>query len=324
MDLSILVVSFNTRELTLRCLETVFEETDGVTFEVRLIDNASNDGSAEAIAERFPQVHLIASEENHGFAAANNLLAAEAEGEWLLLLNPDTEVLDRAIPTMLEFARVQAGPVIVGGRTVFADRRLNPSSCWGRPTPWSVFCMASGLSTLFPRTRWFEPETLGRWPRDTVREVDIISGCFLLVERSRWNELGGFDPDFFMYGEDADLCLRAERAGITRIVCPDATIVHHAGASERASRAGKMLRLLRAKSQLFSKYWSRPAAWFGRRMLSLWSGTRCCAFGLLRFFRTRWAESYRTWRDVWRGRAAWLDLEPSTPAPSTREEANRG
>ena len=207
--LSILVVSYNTRELTLACLESVYAQTTDLDFEVIVVDNASEDGSAKSIADAFPQVKVIESVENLGFARANNLAARSASGEYLLLLNSDTVVLDRAINRILNFARVRPEAGIVGGRTVFADGSLNASSCHGRQTPWGLFCLGTGLAAVFRGSRWFDPESLGSWQRDTVAEVDAVSGCFLLIRRELWEKLGGFDESFFMYGEDMDLCLRA-------------------------------------------------------------------------------------------------------------------
>src|SRR5204862_7187826 len=108
---------------------------------------------------------------------------------------------------------------------------VDPKSCWGAPTLWSLVCFASGLSTLFPRTRLFDPESLGRWPRDTEQEVDIVTGCLLLTRRNVWDELGGFDERFWVYGEDADFCLRAAGRGWRPAITPRATVVHVVGAS---------------------------------------------------------------------------------------------
>lgn len=213
LDVSILIISYNTRELTLACLESVYAQTAGVSFEVIVVDNASIDGSAAAVAERFPQCRLVALEKNVGFAGGNNLAAKHATGRYLLLLNPDTVVLENAAGRAVRFADEHADAGIVGGRTFFGDGSLNRNSCHGAPTPWSLFCMGTGLSSLLRRSGWFNPEGLGSWKRDSVRSVDAVTGCFLLIRRELWEKLGGFDESFFMYGEDTDLCQRAWRAG---------------------------------------------------------------------------------------------------------------
>jgi len=275
---------------------------------VFVVDNASADGSAEAVAAAFPQVHLIANQDNRGFAAANNQAAQYASGDWLLLLNPDTVVLNRAIDRLVAFARATTAkdPAcgIFGGRTVFADGRLNPTCAWGRPTLWSLWCLATGLTSVFRGCRLFNSEGMPHWKRNTVRQVDIVNGCFLLVRRSLWEQLGGFDPAFFMYGEEADLCLRARQRGVKCLICPDATIIHHGGASDLL-HARKKVRLMRAKAQLFQRHWSQQAYRLGLWLLDLWAVVRVVVFWCTSRLIKRHRATYETWRSVWQGRAAW-------------------
>jgi N-acetylglucosaminyl-diphospho-decaprenol L-rhamnosyltransferase len=309
-SLSIFIISHNTRELTLACLRSLFAQTCGIKFEVIVADNASADGSAEAIADTFPTVRLLEPGVNLGFAAGNNLAARHARGEFLLLLNPDTVLLNDSVAAAVAFARSNPDAGIVGGRTLFADGTLNPSSCHGRPTPWSLFCAGVGLSSVFRRSRWFDPESLGRWQRDTVREVPAVTGCFLLIRRELWERLGGFDEAFFMYGEETDLCLRAAKLGQRCVICPEAQLVHYGGRSERA-RADKMVKLFRAKAQLFERHWDPRWIGFGITMLKLWALTRMVAFGLASLVNPKRRESYETWRKVWR------NFQPGHTGPRT-------
>lgn len=309
--LAILIISYNTREMTLACLRSVVEQTAFGTYEVIVVDNQSKDGSADAITAEFPQFTLIRSAENLGFARANNLAALEARSEFLLLLNPDTLVLDRAIDRLVEFALQRPEAEIWGGRTVFGDGSLNPASCWSQQTLWSVFCVASGLSSVFRRSTLFNPEGLGGWNRDSVRQVDIVSGCFLLVRRELWERLGGFDPSFFMYGEEADLCLRAGRVGARPVVTPAATIVHYGGASERV-RADKMVRLLNAKVRLIRRHWPRALVGPGVRLFALWPLTRMIGWRLISPIRS--GDGAATWGEVWRRRAEWLAADEPVAA----------
>lgn len=304
MDLSVLIVNYNTRDLTCACLESVFEQTRDIEFEVILVDNASTDGSVEAIQTQFPQVTLIAEQENLGFGRANNLAGAQARGEYVLLLNSDTVVLDGALQKLVAFARKHPDAGICGGRTVFADGRLNATSCWGKPTLWSEFCIGTGLSKLFRNSSLFNPRVLAGWDRDTERPVDVISGCFLQMPRQLWDELEGFDPRFFMYGEDVDLNLRVHAKGKQCMFCPDAEIIHYGGKSEKM-RAEKMIRLFRAKTQLYRKHWSSIGAATGVGILRLWSLTRLLGFTLLRPVRGSAQASLENWRTVWRNRREW-------------------
>jgi N-acetylglucosaminyl-diphospho-decaprenol L-rhamnosyltransferase len=317
-EVSVIVVSYNTRELTIACLDSLRAQTDGLDYEVIVVDNASEDGSADAIAARQGDVRLLALDTNLGFARANNLAAEKSHGEFLLLLNPDTVVLDGAVQRLVAFARAHPEAGIFGGRTFFPDGSLNPASCWGRPTPWSTFCLASGLTHLFRRTRLFDPESLGRWERDTVREVDIVTGCFFLVTRRLWDALGGFDDAFFMYGEEADLCLRARARGVRCLICPEARIIHYGGASERVVE-DKMVRLLGGKARVFQKHWSPMAAAFGARMLDAWAFWRMTAFGLLATARPERSGAFETWRRIWRRRQEWrLRSAPDASAAWSR------
>ena len=297
--LSILIISYNTREMTLECLRSVARETR-TPHEVIVVDNASPDGSAAAIAAEFPDIRLFAETTNHGFAGGNNLAATHARGDYLLLLNPDTVVQDGAIDTLLAFAERTPDARIWGGRTLFGDGSLNPGSCWGRMTLWNVFARVSGLTRLFPHNPLFNPEDYGGWRRDSEAGVDIVAGCFFLIARADWEALGGFDPVFFMYGEEADLCLRARRElGARPRITPEATIIHYAGASE-AVRSDKMVRLLAAKMTLIKRHlpaWQRGAA---RRLYRLWPLTRRIALGI-----AGRRERAAVWGEIWDRRAEW-------------------
>ncbi len=161
-DLTVIVVTWNTRDLTLRCLETLFENTSDVDMRVIVADNNSHDGSADIIAERFPQIDLIRNPGDFGFARANNEAIQQVDSEWILLLNPDTEVHPNAIKNLLAFSKQHPEAGITGGRTVFPDGSLNPTSCWNKMTPWSLFCQMSGLNRIFKNSEFFNAEAIGR------------------------------------------------------------------------------------------------------------------------------------------------------------------
>ncbi len=305
IPLSILIISYNTREMTVACVRSVFEQAEADGFEVIVLDNASTDGSAEALAREFgDRIRLIALTDNLGFAGGNNEAAKHARGEYLLLLNPDTLVLDHAIDHLLDFARASSEAGIWGGRTVFADGSLNPASCWRRATAWSMACQASGLARVFRRSAIFNPEAYGGWDRDSERTVDIVSGCFFLIRRELWETLGGFDLTYFMYGEEADLCLRARKHGIKPMVTPEATIVHYGGASEKV-RADKIVRLLKAKSTLIRRHWPAVKAPLGIALLASWPWSRT-AFVRLASIVGRQSEAGNAWGEVWHRRREWI------------------
>jgi N-acetylglucosaminyl-diphospho-decaprenol L-rhamnosyltransferase len=306
--LSILVISYNTKEMTIACIESVFEQTRLTPFEIIVWDNASDDDSAEGIGARFHNsVRLIASNENIGFAAANNRAAKLASGNFLLLLNPDTVVLDGAIDKLVGFANARSAAGIWGGRTVFRNGALNPSSCWQRQTLWSLSCQMLGLSSVFRGSTLFNPEGLGGWDRVGVRNVDIVSGCFLLIHREIWNKLGGFSEEFFMYGEDADLCLRAQSLGVRPLITSDATIIHYGGASERI-RADKLVRLLKAKSLLLERHLNPADRQFGKWLLSMWPLSRYMVHHLLSRAGSKASTEPRdAWRNVVTRKREWTN-----------------
>ncbi|TVQ58843.1 MAG: glycosyltransferase family 2 protein [Phycisphaerales bacterium] len=324
--LSIIIVSYNTREMTLECLRSVFRETLSTPFEVIVLDNDSSDGSADGIESEFAgRVALIRSKDNLGFARANNVAAERARGEYLLLLNPDTVVLDSAIDKLVAFARSRPEAGIWGGRTLFGDRTLNPTSCWRRQTLWSLLCHATGASALFRRSGLLNPEGMGGWARDSEREVDIVTGCFFLIERALWERLGGFDPAFFMYGEEADLCLRARRFGARPRVTPRAEIIHYGGASERV-KADKLVRLLRAKAMLIRRHWPAWKAPIGVRLLAAGCLSRTCAAWCVRpFDRAASDRVLGYWGAGWSRRKEWMEEpQPGASGPQSDSPARTG
>ena len=302
---SILIVSYNTREMTLACISSAFEQTRS-SFEIIVVDNASSDGSADAIENDFPSVRLIRSRTNLGFAKANNLAAQTANGEFLLLLNPDTVVLDRAVDHLIMFASERSEAGIWGGRTIFADGTLNPTSCWRFMSLWSLFAAASGLTTLWRASFFLNPEGYGGWHRDCVREVDIVTGCLFLIRHDLWKRLQGFDENFFMYAEEADLCYRARKVGARPMMTPEATIIHYDGASERLLSA-KLIKLLSGKVLFIKKHWPRWKSIVGVLLLEALVLVRALgitASGALTGSASRRLAA-QEWRQVWSARGSW-------------------
>lgn len=304
VELSVIVISYNTRQLTLKAIETLIENT-ATEFEVIVLDNASDDGSADAIEHRFPEIQLIQSKENLGFAQANNIAAIEAKGKYLLLLNPDTEVLPGAIDELLRFAIENPGARIWGGSTVFSDSSPNPTSCWQQPTVWSLLMQASGLTSLARSSTFFNPERVALPADGSPVQVDIVSGCMLLIELEFFRELHGFSPEFFMYGEDADLCLRAHSFGARPMILPSATIVHHGGASEKVP-ADKLVRLMTAKMQLIRRHISGAKGRICQTLLAAWPFSRMIAHRIAAALGRRESnEKANTWTSVWARRIEW-------------------
>lgn len=305
--LSIIVISYNTKEMTLACIASVYEQTQSTEFELIVYDNDSKDDSAESIERQFPNVKLIAAKDNIGFAMGNNEAIKQATGDYILLLNPDTIVLDTAIDKLLDFAKKHDSAEIWGGRTLFGDKTLNANSCFRKMSIWNQFCRAFGLAVIFRSSGFFNSEEYGGWKRDTVRQVDIVCGCFFLIKRHMWNALGGFDKRFFMYAEEADLCLRACKLGAKPMITPDATIIHYGGGSEKI-RSDKMVRLLSAKSELLSIHWPNWKVPFGKFMLKSWVGSRIVALAILSFLSSeKYRANLQSWKEIWSRSSEWVN-----------------
>lgn len=302
-DTAIIIVTYNSEGHIAACLESVFAKTVRVSKQVIVVDNDSRDGTVELIRRDFPDVELLLPGENLGFAKGVNLGAKHAKAEFVLLLNPDTELLENAVDGIVEFARANPSHGIYGGRTLKPDGTLEPSSCWGEPTLWSMALFAFGITTLAPRNRWLDPESLGSWQRDSALKVGIVTGCFLLARKEMWDGLGGMDESFFMYGEDADFSMRARRAGYAPIICPDARLVHEVGQCSQTPVHKTML-LYRGKAMLLRKHWKGSAMTFGLFLLTAGTGLRAAATLLLP--KARGTDAAGRWQTLWKRRNEWL------------------
>lgn len=309
-EVSALIIGYKTRDELARCLPSLYAGAEGVRLEVILVDNDSGDGTPDLVAEAFPDVELIVLDENIGFGRAVNLAASHARGEFVLLLNPDTEVLPGAVAALVACARAHPEAGLVGGRTLQEDGRPEPSSCWGRPTLWSTFCFSTGLSTALRRSSTFNPEDLPGWDRMDEREVGIITGCLLMASIDAWRSLGGFDPRFFMYGEDTDLSVRAWKAGYRPRITPDARVIHTLGAS--SAPTARRVMIMRGKVTLAAKHWPPRQA---RLMIAMFRAGVGLRAGLGRVVRTvRRGGDESQWEGTWRLRADWLGGYPPVGA----------
>lgn len=323
-DVAILIVTYNSEQQIGACLRSVFEQRREVRQQVIVLDNASRDGTVALIQRDFPEVELLLPGRNLGFAVGVNEAARHARADYVLLLNPDTEVLEHAIDVVVEFARANPHYGLYGGRTLKPDLTLEPSSCWGAPTLWSMALFAAGLTALASRNAWLDPESLGRWPRNTVREVGVITGCFLLVQRGAWEKLAGFDERYFMYGEDVDLAMRARGLGYRPVICPDAKVIHEVGMSS-AKPIDKMMLLYRGKAHLARTHWQGAAQQWALGFLALGVALRAAPSALREMLRPPTDRSDRR-LELWRRRREWLlgysqTSRPISSSPVTPVEA---
>lgn len=230
MDVSVIIINWNTKEILRDCLTSVYEQAGDVDYEVIVVDNASTDGSVEMVKNDFEQAVLIENAENRGFATANNQGIAIAKGRYVLLLNSDTVVLDGAIARTVDFADAHPRAGVTGCRVLNPDRTLQ-STCFMFPSVLNMFLSSTYLYKLFPRSRFFGRERMTWWDRNDTREVDVVTGCFMLVRREAIDQVGPMDERFFMYAEETDWCYRFKKSGWQIMFTPAAEIVHLGGQS---------------------------------------------------------------------------------------------
>ena len=245
---SVVIVNWNTVDLLRDCLRSIEEQTS-VSHEIIVIDNASSDGSVAMVRAEFLKVVLIANKENRGFAAANNQGLLAARGEVLLLLNPDTIILQRAIEKMLSWLKHRPDVGCVGCQ-VLEGPDIIQQTCFADTTPLNLMFMEFGLVSLM---RWFpvfgNPRYTG-WDRKSERNVDVVSGMFMLVPRPVMEKVGILDEAFFIYEEEADWCRRIRAAGYSCVFTPEAQIIHLDGGSKSTSQIRSRMYIQLQKSHL--------------------------------------------------------------------------
>ncbi|MGB3976912.1 MAG: glycosyltransferase family 2 protein [bacterium] len=277
-DLSICIVNWNTRDMLRDCLNSIWKHKDDLNIEVFVIDNASSDGSAEMIKTEFSTVTLIENNENKGFAQANNQGIAKATGRYILLLNPDTIILEEALRRMTRFLDENPNAGAVAARLMNTDGSLQ-FSLRQFPNFLTPFTENTNLATL-PGIFWCSQKSrLMRWPHDSVREVEQPAGAALMIKRSCIETLGSLNGSFHMFFEDVDICYRIRNNGWKIYYLPEALIIHHGGQSvkKRTDMGTQFYRSLLKFSRLH-----RGKGWeFSMRMSMMILATYCFAISLI-------------------------------------------
>lgn len=228
IDLSVIIVCTNEWHVIGPCLKSIYEQTSGLSFEVIVVDNASTDGSVSNIGKNYPSVRLIVNERNLGFAAANNRGIQQASGRYVLLLNPDTEVLNGALQKTVAFMAANENASIVGCRLLYSSGALQPSAR-SFPTVGNIFFESTFLYLLFPRSRVFGRYYMTWFDYRTNLEVDWLCGAFLMIRRELIEAIGILDERFYIYTEEVDYCFRAREAGFHVWFFAGSEILHHWG-----------------------------------------------------------------------------------------------
>ncbi len=235
VDVSVLIVNYNVKDYLLQCLRSLERTDNSITHEVIVVDNQSQDGSVEYLRPMFPNVQFHVMESNVGFGKANNAALEHCSGRYILFLNPDTIVYPESLPTMVRYLDAHPDVGIAGCKVLNPDGSFQLACRRGLPTPWASFCKLFGLQTLFPNSTLFARYNLTYKPINATYEVDALIGAFMMGRAEVVRNAGGFDPAFFMYGEDVDLCYRIQQSGWKVMYVHETRIMHYKGESTRRS-----------------------------------------------------------------------------------------
>ncbi|MFC5283049.1 glycosyltransferase family 2 protein [Pedobacter alpinus] len=233
MELSIIIVSYNVKDLLQQAISSLLVAAEDIKSEIFVVDNSSKDKSVEMVKNFFPQVNLIENAKNEGFSVANNQAIVKAKGKYILVINPDTITNKDTLSKTINFLNNREDVGCLGVRMLNGQGEFLPESKRGLPTPWVSFCKLSGLNRLFPKSKLFNSYYLGYINEFETAEVDVIAGAFMLLRASALKKVGLFDEDFFMYGEDIDLSYRLKLAGFKNYYFPETYITHFKGQSTR-------------------------------------------------------------------------------------------
>ena len=262
MRLSVVFLSYNTRDLTRQALNSVLAAAEGLEAEIFVVDNASADGSADMVAAEFPQVKLVCNEANVGFSAGNNVALRQVTGEYALLINTDTIVRRDALHAMVDFLDAHPEAGACGCKILDPDGTLQLDSRRGFPTPLAAFCKMSGLSRLFPKHPLMARYHLTHLDPEQTAEIEVLSGSCMMVRKAAMDQVGLLDEDYFMYGEDIDWCYRFHQAGWKIYYLPTTAIIHFRGESGRGTPLKILYRKSRAMSIFVNKHMARRYRFF--------------------------------------------------------------
>lgn len=229
IDLSIIIVSYNTKDFLKNCLDSIYKTSKSFSFEIIVVDNASNDSSADLVSKEYKDVILIKNSQNLGFSKANNIGVKKSSGRYVLFLNSDTVIYENTLKYMLDFMDKNKNAGASTCKLIMPNGKIDDASHRGFPTPWSSFTHFSGLSKILGKTKLFGGYNLGYLDLTTVHKIDALAGAFMLVRRKAGEEVGFWDEDYFFYGEDLDFCYMLKQKGFEIYYVPQVSILHYKG-----------------------------------------------------------------------------------------------
>ncbi len=277
-DLTVIIISWNTANLLRACLRSVLTQSNKLSLQVIVVDNASSDGSADMVNRAFPQVALIRNATNVGFAVANNQAMRQARGRYVLLLNSDTVVLGDALQTACDYMDKNPDVGVLGTRVLNTDKTVQ-LTCFADPSLLNMALLALGLHRL-PWPRFLGRDRMRHWRRDCERDVDVVTGCFFMIRPAMMQQVGLFDEQFFFYGEETDWCMRIRSAGWRVRFAPLGEVIHHGGASAGMLHERKGLLLADGLVRVHAKHHGTASAACAWLLLLLGNALRAIVFGL--------------------------------------------
>lgn len=254
-QVSVLIVSYNVKEYAAHAVDAILK-SDLKELEIIIVDNHSFDGTVEYLQNEYPAIQIITNKENKGFGKAVNQAAKVARGEYLLILNPDTVIQEKTISVLLKYLRDNPAVGMVGPKILNSDGSLQPACKRSFPTLRVAVPKLLGMDRLFPKSRWAGKYNLTFLDPDQIHEVDAISGSCMFLKRSLFNELHGFDEDFFMFGEDLDLCFRIREKGLAIHYLPVTQIIHYQGESVKSAPFDSINAFYKAMNIFINKHYS--------------------------------------------------------------------
>lgn len=304
-DISVVIVNWNTRQMLLDCVESLVATTRNVSVEIIVVDNASSDGSMDALAAAHPAVIRICNTENQGFAKANNQGLRIARGRHLCLVNSDVKALDGVLDKLCAFADANPRVGAVAPRTVGGDMKLR-RNCREFPSLRNAFCQAAFLDRMFPSVRAFRGRTMIEYDYATPEQIDVLSGCFLLVRRETIEQVGLLDERFFIYSEDVDWCRRIHQGGWDVMFYPHAEAIHYGGSSAAVERLRFGIEQLKANLQYWRKHYAWPVSAMFWIIMSSGLALRATGWTLLTLVPGRGTPDSRRQASSTRGMLRWL------------------
>lgn len=255
MDLSIIIVNYNTKKLTIQTIQSLIDTINNMEYEIIVSDNNSTDGSVEELISKFPQVKIIRNKDNYGFSKANNIAIRQSKGDYILLLNSDTLVMDNCIEKCLNEIKNDKEIGALGCKVLLSNGTLDHACKRGFPTPQASLFYILKLDKLFTDNKKLGQYTMGYLSEEKINEVDSLTGAFMMLGREVIDKVGLLDEEFFMYGEDIDWCYRIKKAGWRIVYYPEAQILHYKGGSSKKKRIKTIYEFHRAMLLFYNKHY---------------------------------------------------------------------